>query len=161
MRRLLASFAGLVVCVVLLLGIAAGASAGGFERVPSPVAKISIAISSPLKSVTGYHKPVHRTLTSASALASAVKATDALPVAKLRGVCPMIIRLGPELTVTFRNSRGTALAVAEVAVTFGSKGQSATSPCFPIRFTSGNRTTVLLGNGWVRLMGKLAGTAIS
>ncbi|HWD69241.1 MAG TPA: hypothetical protein VG293_03540 [Solirubrobacteraceae bacterium] len=160
MRRLLAA---IVTSVLLPTAVAwaAAAPASAASRLPRAVAKVSIAISFPLKTVSGYHKPVHRTLTRASTVAEIVSATDALPVAKLRGMCPMIMRIGPELTVVFRNASGTQVATAEVAVTQGSKGDSGSSACFPIRFTSSGQTSDLLGNGWVRMMGRLTRTAIS
>lgn len=155
MRRLLVA----IVTGALLFLMAAPALAS--NRVPHGVTKVEIAVNFPLRTVSGYHKPVHVTLTKAAAVAEVVNATDALPVAKMRGVCPMIMRIGPELTVSFRNASGAEIGVAAVAVAQGSKGESGSSPCFPIRFTSAGKTSDLLGNHWVRLMGKLAGTAIS
>ncbi len=158
MRRLLAAVAS---CGALLVPLALAEPALASNRLPSGVARVYITVSSPLKTISGHHKPVHKLLTRAAAVAEAVDATDALPVAKLRGVCPMIMRLGPELTVVFRNSSGTELAAASVQVVDGPRGQSGSSACFPIRFTSAGRISDLLGNSWVRLMGKLAGISIS
>jgi hypothetical protein len=155
MRRLLPA---IVISGVLLI-FAAPALAG--NRLPSGITKVNVTISFPLRTVSGYRKAVHVTLTRSSTVAKVVNATAALPVAKARGVCPMIMRLGPELTVVFRNASGTEVAAAEVAVVQGSKGQSGSSACFPIRLTSSGKTANLLGNSWVRMMGKLAGTAIS
>lgn len=139
--------------------LAAPALAGG--RLPSGITKISVTISFPLRTGSGYRKTVHVALTRPPTVAEVVKATAALPVANARGVCPMFMRLGPELTVVFRNASGTEVAAAEVAVIQGSKGESGSSACFPIRLTTAGKSSDLLGNSWVRMMGKLAGTAIS
>jgi hypothetical protein len=157
MRRLLAA----VVTACLVAGLAVPALALADKRLPSGITRVYLTISFPLQTVSGSHKPVHKTLTKAASVAEAVDATDALPVAKVRGMCPMIMRVGPELTVVFKNAHGTQVAAAEVQVTQGSKGDSGSSACFPIRFTSSGRISDLLGNSWVRTMGKLAGTSIS
>jgi hypothetical protein len=141
----------------LLLGLGAPALALSTKRVPSAVTRISVALTFPLKS----RGPEHRTLTKASTVAEVARATDALQTAEIGGVCPMIVRLGPVLTAVYRNSRGTAVARAEVQVVQGTRGESGSSPCFPIRFTRGTENTALVGNGWVRMMGHLIGTAIS
>jgi hypothetical protein len=73
----------------------------------------------------------------------------------------MIMRLGPDLTVVFRNSSGTALAEVSVQVADGTKGDSGSSACFPIRFISGGKSQSLVGNSFVRMMGRMLGTAIS
>ena len=155
MRRLLAA----VAASALMLGAAVPAWAAG--RVPGGVTNVTIAISFPLKGGPGYHRPVRRTLSRRAAVAEVVQATDALPAARRHGVCPMIMRLGPELSVTFRNSSGTQLAVATVDVAYGSRGDSGASFCFPIRYMSAGGSADLLGNGWVRFMGRLTGTTIS
>jgi hypothetical protein len=157
MRRLLAA----VLTGCLAIGLAVPALAVTSKRLPSGITKVYLTISFPLKTVSGSHKPVHKTLTKTSAVAEAVDATNALPIAKVRGVCPMIMRVGPELTVVFKNAHGVQVAAAEVQVTQGSKGESGSSACFPIRFTSSGKISDLLGNSWVRTMGKLAGTPIS
>lgn len=160
MRRLLP----LLVTAGLLLALSAPALAGDARadgRLPAAVTKISVSISFPLRTVSGRHRPVHLTLTRASTVADVIAATNALPAAKARGMCPMIMRIGPVLTVVFRNAAGAALATATVDVAQGSKGDSGSSYCFPIHFASAGQATALIGNGWVRLIGRLAGTAIS
>lgn len=129
-------------------------------RVPGGVTRVSVTLTF-APSSSGTRSPEHRTFTKASSVAQVVNATDALQTAKLRGMCPMIMRLGPELTVIFRNSSGTALAEETVQVVDGTKGDSASSACFPIRFTSAGKGQSLLGNSFVRMMGRLLGTAIS
>lgn len=158
MRRLLAP----VVCVALMLAVALAAPglALGAGRVPSGVTRVSVTLTfAPTSS--NARGPEHRTFTKASSVAQVVDATDALPTAKLRGMCPMIMRLGPQLTVVFRNSSGAALAEETVQVVDGTKGDSGSSACFPIRFTSAGKGQSLLGNGFVRMMGRMLGTAIS
>jgi len=155
MRRLLAT----VAATALFLSPAAPAWAAG--RVPAGVTSVSIAIGFPQKGAPGYRTPVHRSLTRHAAVAEVVQATDALPVARRHVMCPMIMRLGPLLSVTFRSSSGAQLAVATVNVAYGSRGDSGASFCFPIHFVSTSGSAALLGNGWVRLMGRLAGTTIS
>ena len=97
MRRLLPQF----LAVSLLLALSAPALAGNSRatnRLPSAVTKINLAITSPLTTVSGRHKPVHLTLTRAAAVAQVVAATNALPVARVRVMCPMIM-LGAEQIV--------------------------------------------------------------
>lgn len=154
MRRLLAP----IVCLGLMLVLAAPAYAAG--RVPSGVTRVSVTLTfEPTSSNT--RSPERRTFTRASSVTQIVKATDALQTAKVRGMCPMIMRIGPELTVVFRNASGTALAEETVQVVDGTKGDSGSSACFPIRFTSAGKGQSLLGNSFVRMMGRLLGTAIS
>jgi hypothetical protein len=145
----------------LAVGLAVPALALAGNRLPSGITRVYLTISFPLATGSGAHKPVHRTLTRAATVAEAVDATDALPVAKVHVMCPMFMRDGPDLTVVFKNAHGTQVAGAEVQVVPGSKGDSGSSPCFPIRFTSAGKISDLLGNGWVRMMGRLAGTSIS
>jgi hypothetical protein len=154
MRRLLAP----IVCVGLMLTFAAPAFAS--NRVPSGVTRVSVMLTfTPTSS--GTRGPERRTFTKAASVAQVVNATNALATAKIHGACPMIMRLGPELTVTFRNSNGTELAEETVQVVGGTKGDSGSSACFPIRFTSAGKGQSLLGNGFVRMMGRMLGTAIS
>ncbi|MGH2860828.1 MAG: hypothetical protein ACRDLT_04880 [Solirubrobacteraceae bacterium] len=131
------------------------------NRLPRGVKRISVRLTYPLKTVSGSRKPVQRTLTRAATLREAISATNALPRAKRRGVCPMFVILGPQLTVVFRNAGGTSVAEAQVQVTTGSRGSSGSSACFPIHFSSEGRDASLLGNGWVRMMGRLIGANIS
>jgi hypothetical protein len=154
MRRLLAP----IVTIALLLGSAAPASAS--NRVPKGITKVSVSLTFPTNFPSS-EKPVRRTLTKASTVAEVVDATNALPVAVYRGDCPMVMRLGPELTVSFRNAGGTAVAQVLTQVTTGSRGGDGTSPCFPIHFTSKGKTASLLGNSWIRMMGRLIGRTIS
>lgn len=160
MRRLLP----LLVTAGLSAALAAPALAGHARtahHLPSGITKLDVSISFPLRSGSGRHRPVRLTLTKPATVARVVGAIDALPLAKIRGMCPMIMRIGPVLTVVFRSASGAQLAVASVDVAQGSRGDSGSSACFPIRLFSAGRTTDLLGNGWVRLMGRLSGTAIS
>jgi hypothetical protein len=155
MRRLLPA----IVTVGLALGPAVPAFAA--NHLPSGVNKISVTLTFPLKTVSGSQNTVRRTLTKAATVAEVVSATNALPTAAVRGVCPMLVVLGPELTVVFRNSSGTELAAAQVQVVQGSRGESGSSRCFPIRLISSGKDTNLLGNSWVRLIGRLIGKSIS
>ncbi|MDE3131920.1 MAG: hypothetical protein KGL16_12275 [Acidobacteriota bacterium] len=123
----------------------------------------------------GTGKSVHRILTKPATVRGVVRATDALQAARVVGACPMIMVLGPRLMVLFRGARagggagsgGTGgggrptLAQAQVQVTYGSRGSSGSSACFPIRYASGAHSATLVGNNWVRLIGRLIGTAIS
>ena len=154
MRRLLPA----IVTVGLLLGPAAPAFAA--NRVPKGVIKVSVALTFVLKLPTN-QKPVYRTFARIRTVAEIIHATDALRPVRSRGVCPMIIALGPQLRVTFRNASGAAIAWAQVQVRQGNRGSSGSSPCFPIRYSSAGTNSALLGNSWVRLMGRLIGTAIS
>jgi hypothetical protein len=110
-----------------------------------------------------YHRPVRRTFTSASKVDELVASVDALHAAVVHGVCPMYMRLGPELSVTFAGGRSGSKVLADltVGVVLGTAGSSASNPCFPIRLTSGGHTQALVGNGFVRMTGRLIGTAIS
>lgn len=149
-----------------LPAVAAGASqrvppALASDRVPHGVARISVTLAFPLATPSGGHRTEHRTLAREATIAEVVRATDALQVAHRHIICPMMVRLGPVLTVVFRNARGSAVAEAVVQVVTGSRGDSGSSPCFPIRFTRGRTDTALVGNSWVRMMGRLIGTAIS
>lgn len=159
MRRLLAAFvtAGLALC--LSLGPAAPALAD--SRLPAGIASISVTLSFPLTSGSGSHKPVHKKLTRAATVSEVVGATNKLRVAPGHVVCPMFVRVGPVLAVVFRNSAGRALARAQVQVVQGSRGQSGSSACFPIRLVRSGREANLLGNSWVRMMGRLIGVRIS
>ena len=159
MRRLLVAIVTLSLFAGLTLEPAAEALAAG--RVPSGVRTIRVALTDPLKRGPGAHRPVYKTLTRASTVAAVVAATRALPVAKQHGVCPMIMRIGPDLTVSFRNAAGTTVAQAQVEVAIGSSGQSGSTPCFPIRLVSSGKLTDLLGNSWVRMIGRLIGVTIS
>jgi hypothetical protein len=153
MRWLLAP----ILSLALMLGLAGPAFAA--NRVPSGVTRVSVTLT--FTPTSGTRKPELRTYTKAKTVAGIVNATDALALAKIHGVCPMIMRLGPDLTVVFRNSSGTELAEETVQVVDGTKGDSGSSACFPIRFTSAGKGQSLLGNSFVRMMGRLLGTPIS
>jgi hypothetical protein len=142
----------------LMLGLAAPAFAA--NRVPRGVTRVSVTLTF-APQTSGSRKPEQRTYTKAKTVNDVVNATDALALAKIRGVCPMIMRLGPDLTVVFKNSSGTELAEETVQVVDGTKGDSGSSACFPIRFSSAGKGESLLGNSFVRMMGRLLGTAIS
>ncbi len=151
MRRLLPA----VVTVGLLLGLASQAFAG--DRVPTGVKRINVTLTFPLKS----SKPVHRTLTRSATVQKVVGAADVLQAAHVVGACPMFIRVSPVLTVVFKGSSGRTLATTRVAVVQGSRGTSGSSACFPIQFTAGSQNLRLVGNSYVRLLGRLIGTKIS
>lgn len=159
MRRLLAAFVTVGLALCLSLGLAAPALAGG--RLPAGITSVGVTLSFPLKSGTGSHRPVHRTFTRAATVSEIVGATDTLRTAPGHVVCPMFVRVGPVLAVVFRNRAGRAVAQAQVQVVQGSRGQSGSSPCFPIRLVGSGREANLLGNSWVRMMGRLIGVRIS
>jgi hypothetical protein len=109
-------------------------------------------------------KPVHRAFTGHNQVSAVVEAIDALPPARSRGVmCPMILMLGPTLTVVFRaGPAGPALAEARVHVALGTHGSSGSSVCSPISYWIRDRQqTPLLGNSFVRMVGRLIGVKIS
>jgi hypothetical protein len=151
MRRLLPAIA----TVGLLLALTAPAFAS--DRVPTGVKQINVTLTFPLKS----GKPLHRTLTKSATVRNVVGAADVLRAATVVGACPMFIRVSPELTVFFKGASGKTLAETRVAVVQGSRGSSGTSACFPIQFTAGSRNLRLVGNSYVRLLGRLIGTKIS
>ena len=159
MRRLLAAI--VTSALILVLALAVPALAASANRVPKGVTRISATVIYPIKTGPGAHATVRRTLTGAATVAEVVKATNALPIAHVVGACPMLMVLGPRLTVVYRNSKGTELAQAEVQVTSGNRGDSGSSVCSPIRFLSGSHSASLIGNSWVRMMGKLIGADIS
>lgn len=154
MRRLLPA----VVTLGLFLALASPALS--HDRVPTGVKRINVTLTFPLQG-NGPHKAVRRTLTKTATVRHLVGALDLLKAATVHGVCPMFLRLGPELTVIFRGSSGQRLAETKVQVALGSSGSSGTSYCFPITFSAGSQSQRLLGNGYVRLVGRLIGTAIS
>ena len=154
MRRLLPAIAALG----LILALAAPAFAS--DRVPTGVKRISVALTFP-PTVTPSKKAVNRTLTKMSTIHEVVGAVDVLRTAKVVGACPMFLRASPELTVVFKGSSGQTLAETRVQVEQGSHGTSGTSFCFPIQFTAGSANQRLVGNSYVRLIGRLVGTPIS
>lgn len=135
MRRLLPA----IVTVGLLLGFAAAAMAT--TRVPKGITKVSLTLTLP-PSTTNARTPEHKTITKAASVAAIVSATNALQPAIRHGMCPMILRLGPELTVSFRNAKGATVASASAAVTLGSTSNDGTSACSPIRLFNGGKTTM-------------------
>lgn len=155
MRRLLI----LVVTLALALGVAAPAMAS--NRVPSKVKRIAVTLTFP-GGVDGSRPPVRRTLTKRTTVQRVIRAVNGLQPAKQRIVCPMVMILGPVLTIVFRaGPAGPALAQAQVQVRTGTQGDSGSSSCFPIRFSAHGVQTPLIGNSFVRLMGGLIGTPIS
>lgn len=155
MRRLLPA----IVTLGLLLGFAAPAMAAG--RVPKGVTKVSFTLTFPLQQQPTARAPEHKTITNAASVAKIVTATNGLQPVTNPGVCPMVMRISDELTVVFRNAKGVMLAEATSFVALGSRGTDGSSPCFPIRYTSGRKFADVLGNSWIRLMGRMIGTAIS
>jgi len=112
--------------------------------------------------VDGSRPPVHRTLTKRTTVQRVIRAVNGLQPAKQRIMCPMIMILGPILTVVFKaGPAGPALAQAQVQVRTGTQGDSGASSCFPIRLTARGVQTPLIGNSFVRLMGGLIGVQIS
>ena len=155
MRRLLPA----IVTLGLLLGFAAPAMAT--SRVPKGITKVSLTLTIPA-SASSARGTQRKTITKAASVAAIVSATNALQAPSTKHmICPMIMRLGPDLTVIFRNAKGVEVAEATAQVTLGSKGSDGTSPCFPIRLVMGGKSTPLLGNSWIRMMGRMIGTAIS
>lgn len=109
-------------------------------------------------------RSVRRTFTRGMDLNELVASADSLQRAVMRGACPMIIRLGPTLTVTFRTGRKPpwkTAATLSVQVTLGSHGASGSSACFPIHFSARGVSQALVGNSFVRLVGRLINTPIS
>lgn len=154
MRRLLPAIAALG----LILALAAPAFAS--NRVPAGVKRISVTLTFP-PTVMPQKQAIDRTLTKRSAVREVVVAADALQTAKAVGACPMFLRASPMLTVVFKGSSGQTLAETRVQVEQGSHGTSGASFCFPIQFTAGSANQRLVGNSYVRLIGRLVGTPIS
>lgn len=155
MRRLLPA----VIAAGLVLALAVPAFAA--DRVPSGVKRVSVTLTFPPQT-SGSRKPVRRTFTTTAKVHNIVNAANSLQIAKVRGLCPMFVRLGPELTVVFRGGSGSSsLAEVKVEVALGSKGSSGSSACFPIHFTTSGSQQALVGNSFVRLVGRMIGTAIS
>jgi hypothetical protein len=157
MRRLL------IVVVMVALATGAAAPALATNRVPGNVRQIAVTLTFPPR-VGDSRRPVRRTLTRRLTVQRVITAVDALNTAKQRIMCPMIMVLGPELTIVFRAGparSNPALAQAQVEVTLGTHGSSGSNPCFPIRFSARGVETPLIGNRFVRLIGGLIGTPIS
>ena len=154
MRRLLPAIAALG------LSLALASTAFASDRVPTGVKRINVTLTYPL-TVNGAKKALHRTLTRAATVQKVVRAADELQTATVIGACPMFMRAGPGLTVVFRGASGQVLAETRVQVELGSRGTSGTSACFPIQFTAGRDNQRLVGNSYVRLLGRLIGTPIS
>jgi hypothetical protein len=168
MRRLLTAIAALG----LILALAAPAFAS--DRVPTGVKKINVTLTFPPSS-GGSKKAVRRTITKASTVNKMVNAADVLRTPQSVKMCPMavplgsksarirplFIRLSPVLTVVFKGSSGQTLAQTRVQVVQGSHGTSGSTYCFPIDFTAGNANERLIGNSFVRLVGRMIGTQIS
>ena len=121
--------------------------------------RIVVALTFPT-AMQGAGRPIHRTFTHPSKVSAVVNAADMLNAAPLHAMCPMFLRVGPQLTVVFRHG-ATVLAELAVAVTLGTHGYSGASACFPIHFTSRGHNQALVGNSFVRKIGSLIGTAIS
>ena len=155
MRRLLI----VVVTLALALGVAGTAVAS--NRIPGNVRRIAVTLTFP-GGVDGSRPPVHRTLTKRTTVQRVIRAVNGLQPAKQRIMCPMIMILGPILTVVFKaGPAGPALAQAQVQVRTGTQGDSGSSSCWPIRLTARVVQTPLIGNSFVRLMGGLIGVQIS
>jgi hypothetical protein len=157
MRRLL------IPVVILALGLSPAAAdpAVAGPRVPANVRQIAVTLTFPPQA-GGTRRPVRRTLTAAANVRRVIQAADALEAAPTHIMCPMIVFLGPQLTVAFKAGRtGSTLAEAQVEVTLGTRGSSGESGCFPIRFFARGSHEALVGNSFVRLIGRLIGIAIS
>jgi hypothetical protein len=155
MRRLLI----VVVTLALALGVAATAVAS--NRIPGNVRRIVVTLTFP-GGVDGSRPTVRRTLTKRTTVQRVIRSVNGLQPAKQTIMCPMIMILGPILTVVFKaGPAGPALAQAQVQVRTGTHGDSGASSCWPIRLTARGVQTPLIGNSFVRLMGGLIGTPIS
>lgn len=164
MRRLLPA----VIALALLPGLAMAAQSSARAprtsgRVPGGVTRVSVTLTFP-PHAGGTRRALHRTLTGARAVRAVVGGLDSLRPARVRGMCPQYLRLAPALSVVLRSGTGSvhpALAEAQVAVSLGTHGASGSSACFPIHFSSRGHSEALIGNGFVRLIGRLVGTSIS
>lgn len=152
----------LVTAGTVSAGIASAgiASAAQTPRVPSGAKLVDVTITFPQ---TEPRKPVRRAITSPRAVAGLIRAADALKAPPPGNfVCPMFMILEPSLTVVFKAGRaGPALAQAQLPVSLGTAGSSGSSRCFPIHFSSRGREQSLLGNGFVRLVGRTIGVQLS
>ena len=162
-RRLLVGVVTILTVAVLWAAGSMPARASGTARVPVGVRQIVVTLSF-LPSGDGHHRSRERTLTRRASVREVVQAADRLTPAVIRGACPLFMRLGPDLTVVFRGGRRDRLTLAQarVQVVLGRHGDSGASACFPIYFTAGRGgEEPLVGNGFVRLVGRLIGQAIS
>ena len=160
----------LLVAVVTILTVGALWAAGsipawasGTGRVPVGVREIVVTLSF-LPGRDGHYRSLTRTLTHPASVRALTRAADRLTPAVIHGACPLFMRLGPDLTVVFRGGRRDRLTLAQarVQVALGSHGDSGASACFPIYFTAGRGgEEPLVGNSFVRLVGRLIGQAIS
>jgi len=143
-------------------GIAAGASGARIAgHVPPGVQRVRITLTLIGPTAAPGRGVRTRTLTRRVAVRLAIQAADALVPATTHYACPMYMRVGPVLVVSYLSRSGAVRAQARVEVALGSKGSSGSNACFPISFTAGGRTEALLGEGYVRLMGRLLGVTIS
>ncbi len=161
MRRLLATIVTITFVAAILCshGNAVAAASG---RVPPGVGRIVVSLTF-LPGRDGHARSSEHTLDRRAAVRRVVQAADRLAPAVIRGACPQFMRLGPDLTVVFKGGRHdeAVLAQARVQITLGTHGDSGASACFPIAFSSGRTHAPLVGNGFVRLVGRLIGMAIS
>ncbi len=150
----------LSILTTVLLVTAGTASAAQTARVPSGVKVVDVKITFPQ---TKPRKPVSRSITSPHAVAELIRAADALKTPSPGNfVCPMFMILEPSLTVVFRaGPAGPTLAQAQLPVSLGTAGASGSSRCFPIHFSSRGREQSLLGNGFVRRVGRTIGVQLS
>ena len=161
MRRLLVTIVTISAAATLLCsrGNAVAAASG---RVPPGVNRIVVSLTF-LPGHDGHSGSFERTLARRAAVRRVVQAADRLKPAVIRGACPQLMRLGPELSIVFRGGRRdqVVLAQARVQIALGTHGDSGASACFPIGFSSGRTHEPLVGNSFVRLIGRLIGRAIS
>ena len=150
----------LSILTTALLVTAGTASAAQTPRVPSGTRLVDVTVTFPQ---TKPHRPVRRAIKSPRAVAELIRAADALKIPPSGNfVCPMFMILEPSLTVTFRaGPAGPALAQAQLPVSLGTAGSSGSSRCFPIHFSSRGREQSLLGNSFVRLVGRTIGVQLS
>ncbi len=163
MRRLRVGVVTILTVAVLWAAGSIPARASETARVPVGVRQIDVTLSF-LPSGEGHYRSLERTLKRRASVREVVQAADRLTPAVIRGACPLFMRLGPDLTVVFRGGRHDRLTLAQarVQVMLGRRGDSGSSACFPITFyTADGRMQPLVGNSFVRLIGRLIGQAIS
>jgi hypothetical protein len=162
MRRLLVAVVAILTAGALLAAGSVPAWAGGSARIPPGVRQIVVSLTF-LPGGHGYESLTRR-LDRGASVREVVQAADRLTPAVIRGACPQLMRLGPDLEVLFKGGRRDRLTLAQahVQITLGDRGDSGASACFPIELsTAGGDERPLVGNSFVRLIGRLIGKAIS
>lgn len=119
------------------------------ETVPAGVRKIDVRVAS---------KPATR-VTARARVRRIARWFDALPVAQPGGTyaCPFIRSDSPTVVLEFRGAHGALLARARMLDAF----RGVSSPCNPVRFSSGgNRQTPLIGGRFLLRVERLIGTKL-